>query len=50
MPFYPISQMLRQLLGNTPKSEELPMLAGRLTAVGLKPVEAISPIAPLLNL
>ena len=49
-PFYPVSEMLRQLLGEGAAEEQLAQLATRLTAVGLKPAAAISLLAPLLNL
>jgi len=48
-PFYPISGMLSQLMGDD-APDPLPQLASRLTAVGLKPAEAIPLLAPLLNL
>jgi class 3 adenylate cyclase/predicted ATPase len=47
-PFYPVTDLLRQSLGEG--SDRVAELASRLTAVGLKPVEAIPLLAPLLNL
>jgi len=47
-PFYPISEMLRQLIGDGP--DQLTQLASRLTLTGLDPAEAIPLIAPLVNL
>jgi predicted ATPase len=49
-PFYPISEMLRQLLSDAPLEDQIVQLATLLTAVGLKPAEAVPLIAPLLNL
>jgi class 3 adenylate cyclase/tetratricopeptide (TPR) repeat protein len=52
-PFYPIADLLRQLAlphAGEPADEQLTQLEPRLTAAGLKPAEAISLIAPLLNL
>jgi class 3 adenylate cyclase/predicted ATPase len=49
-PFYPISEMLRQMIGDTSASDSLKQLGSRLTAVGLKAAEAIPLLAPLLNL
>jgi class 3 adenylate cyclase/tetratricopeptide (TPR) repeat protein len=49
-PFYPVSEMLRQMLGETPADNQFEQLATRLAAAGLKPAEAIPLIAPLLNL
>jgi class 3 adenylate cyclase/tetratricopeptide (TPR) repeat protein len=49
-PFYPISEMLQQVLGSTTESEQVVQLAARLTAVGLKLAEAIPLLAPMLNL
>jgi predicted ATPase/class 3 adenylate cyclase len=48
--FYPISEMLRQLVGDAPASGRIAALASRLMTVGLRPAEAIPLIAPLLNL
>ena len=48
-PFYPISAMLRQFVGDTPVQDQIVALASRLTAAGLVPAEAIPLIAPLLN-
>jgi predicted ATPase len=47
-PFYPISEMLRQLIGDAP--DQLTQLASRLTLTGLKPGEVIPLIAPMLSL
>jgi class 3 adenylate cyclase len=49
-PFYPVTEMLRQVLGGTTDPEQVAQLAARLTAVGLKPAEAIPLLAPMLNL
>jgi len=49
-PFHPISEMLRQLVGDTPVEGQIAVLASRLTAAGLAPAEAIPLLAPLLNL
>jgi class 3 adenylate cyclase/tetratricopeptide (TPR) repeat protein len=49
-PFYPISEMLRQMIGDTSASDLLKQLGSRLTAVRLKAAEAIPLLAPLLNL
>jgi len=49
-PFYPITEMLRQFLGDTPPQDQLAQLESRLTASGLNAVEAVPLIAPLLNL
>jgi predicted ATPase len=53
-PFYPVTEMLRQMLLNTSdlsKPEaQLAQLEPRLMAAGVKPTEAIPLIAPLLNL
>jgi tetratricopeptide (TPR) repeat protein len=49
-PFYPVSEMLRQVLGGTTEPEQVIQLAARLTAVGLKPTAAIPLLAPMLNL
>ncbi|MGO9268152.1 MAG: AAA family ATPase [Candidatus Binataceae bacterium] len=49
-PFYLVSEMLRQLVGDTPAQEQIAMLASRLTEAGLAPAEAIPLLAPLLNL
>ncbi|MGO9263479.1 MAG: AAA family ATPase [Candidatus Binataceae bacterium] len=49
-PFYPISEMLWQFIGEAPASDQIAALASRLTAVGLVPAEALPLIAPLLNL
>jgi predicted ATPase/class 3 adenylate cyclase len=48
-PFYPVSEMLRQVLGGTTELEQVIQLAARVTAVGLKPAEAIPLLAPMLN-
>jgi len=50
-PFYPISEMLRQFLSDSPDQvADLAQFAPRLTAAGLNPAEAIPLLAPLLNL
>jgi class 3 adenylate cyclase len=49
-PFYPVTEMLRQFLGDAPTEDQLAQLESRLTAAGLKTAEAIPLIAPLLNL
>jgi tetratricopeptide (TPR) repeat protein len=53
-PFYPVAEMLRQMLGRTSDHSEpadrLAQLAPRLKLAGLRPAEAIPLIAPLLNL
>jgi tetratricopeptide (TPR) repeat protein len=48
-PFYPVTEMLRQVLGGETEPEQVFQLAARLTAVGLKPAEAIPVLAPMLN-
>ncbi|MGH7881125.1 MAG: AAA family ATPase, partial [Candidatus Binataceae bacterium] len=47
-PFYPITELLRQLFGDA--ADPIAQLELRLEAAGLKPDEAIPLIAPLLNL
>jgi tetratricopeptide (TPR) repeat protein len=47
-PFYPVTDLLRQSLGEG--SDWVVELVSPLTAVGLKPAEAIPLLAPLLNL
>jgi predicted ATPase len=49
-PFYPVSEMLRQLLGEAQPQDQVAQLETRLSLAGLKPAEAIPLIAPLLNL
>jgi class 3 adenylate cyclase len=49
-PFYPVTEMLRQFLGDAPAHDQLGQLESRLTLAGLKPAEAIPLIAPLLSL
>jgi class 3 adenylate cyclase len=49
-PFYPVSEMLRQFVGETSLQDQIIELERRLTAAGLKPAEAIPLIMPLLNL
>jgi predicted ATPase len=53
-PFYPITEMLRQMLvtsgDHSEPEEQLAQLAPRLELAGLKGAEAIPMIAPLLNL
>lgn len=49
-PFYPISQLLEQVLADVPTRERLAYLDARLRESGLDPIAAIPLIAPLLNL
>jgi predicted ATPase len=52
-PFYPITELVRDLLawrGAESAAEQLVQLETRLIRAGLKPAEALSLIAPLLNL
>jgi class 3 adenylate cyclase len=49
-PFYAVSELLRQVLGDTPGQEPLAQLEARLIVAGLMPADAIPLIAPLLNL
>ncbi len=50
-PFYPVTEMLRQFLGDAPAARTNSRNSSpRLTLTGLKPAEAIPLIAPLLNL
>jgi predicted ATPase len=52
-PFYPVGEILRQFLGDEPVQDQIAQFAqleSQLTAVGLKPAEALPLIAPLLNL
>jgi class 3 adenylate cyclase/tetratricopeptide (TPR) repeat protein len=49
-PFHPISEMLRQFLGDAAAPDQIIALAPRLRAVGIEPTEALPLIAPLLNL
>jgi class 3 adenylate cyclase/DNA-binding transcriptional ArsR family regulator len=49
-PFYPVTEMLRQFIGDTTAAAQVTQLETRLNAAGLKPVEALPLIAPLLNL
>jgi class 3 adenylate cyclase len=49
-PFYPVTEMLQQLLGDVPVHGQIAQLESRLTLTGLKPAAAIPLIAPLLNL
>ena len=49
-PFYPVSEMLRQFVGEGSPQDQIAELERRLTAAGLKAAEAIPLIAPLLNL
>jgi class 3 adenylate cyclase/ribosomal protein L40E len=53
-PFYPVTEMLRQLLAwrsdDSKPGEQLAQLETRLSLAGLKPGEAVPLIAPLLNL
>jgi class 3 adenylate cyclase len=49
-PFYPVTEMLRQFLGDAPAQDQFAQLESRLMLTGLKPAETIPLIAPLLNL
>ncbi len=49
-PFYPITEMLRQFLGDETIANQPGQLESRLTALGLEAAEAVPLIAPLLNL
>jgi class 3 adenylate cyclase/predicted ATPase len=49
-PFYPVSELLHQVLSDAPGQAALVQLAPRLAAAGLNPAEAIPLLAPLLNL
>jgi class 3 adenylate cyclase len=49
-PFYPVTEMLRQFVGNSTAPNQVAQLEPRLIAAGLKPAEAIPLVAPLLNL
>jgi class 3 adenylate cyclase/predicted ATPase len=49
-PFYPIAELLQQLIGRGTVQERIAALAARLTAIGLNPEEVIPLLAPLLNL
>jgi predicted ATPase len=49
-PFYAVTELLRQIVGEAPSSDLLIQLESRLAEVGLKPPEAIPLLAPLLNL
>jgi class 3 adenylate cyclase len=49
-PFYPITDLLRQFLGDEAAPDQIAQLESRLLAVGLEPAERIPLIAPLLNL
>jgi len=53
-PFYPVTEMMRQMLagsgGRSEPEEQVGQLESRLIAAGLKPADAIPLIAPLLNL
>jgi predicted ATPase len=49
-PFYPVSEMLRQFLGEAQPQDQVAQLETRLSLADLKPAEAIPLIAPLLNL
>ena len=52
-PFYPVTEMLRQMLVTSSEhfepQQQLAQLASRLELAGLKPAESIPLIAPLLN-
>jgi class 3 adenylate cyclase/tetratricopeptide (TPR) repeat protein len=49
-PFYLVSEMLQQFLGDAPPLDQVAELERRLTAAGLKAAETVPLIAPLLNL
>ncbi|HKV55113.1 MAG TPA: adenylate/guanylate cyclase domain-containing protein [Candidatus Binataceae bacterium] len=49
-PFYAVGELLRQILGNAQIPDQIAQLERRLAAAGLRPVEAIPLLAPLLNL
>jgi predicted ATPase len=49
-PFYAVTELLRQVLGEAPEQEQLGQLEARLIAAGLKPTEAIPLPALLPNL
>jgi class 3 adenylate cyclase/tetratricopeptide (TPR) repeat protein len=49
-PFYPVTEILRQFLGDEPTEDRFAQLESRLAASELKAVEAVPLIAPLLNL
>jgi class 3 adenylate cyclase/tetratricopeptide (TPR) repeat protein len=49
-PFYPIIEMLRQLVGDAKAQDPIAQLVSRLRQAGLKPAEAVPLIAPLLTL
>lgn len=52
-PFYPVADMLKQALawsGNESADQQLTLLESSLEAAGLRPVEAIPLLAPLLDL
>jgi class 3 adenylate cyclase/tetratricopeptide (TPR) repeat protein len=52
-PFYPVTEILSKLLswhGNESAEEQLSQLETRVALAGLKPIEALPLIAPLLNL
>jgi predicted ATPase len=49
-PFYPVVELLRQLLGYDPEMQTLPHIEASLTAAGLRPSEAIPLLSPILNL
>jgi class 3 adenylate cyclase/tetratricopeptide (TPR) repeat protein len=49
-PFYPISEMLRQVLTGETAENLIGQLTSRLNAAGLEPPKALPLIAPLLNL
>ena len=49
-PFYPVSEMLRQFLGEAQPQDQVAQLETQLSLAGLKPAETMPLIAPLLNL
>jgi class 3 adenylate cyclase/tetratricopeptide (TPR) repeat protein len=49
-PFYPVTELLRQFVGEASVQEQLAQLESRLIAAGLKAADALPLIAPLLNL
>jgi len=49
-PFYPVTEILRQFLGEAQPQDQVAQLETQLSLAGLKPAETIPLIAPLLNL
>jgi class 3 adenylate cyclase len=49
-PFYPVSEIVRQFVGEALPQDQVAQLETRLSLAGLNPAEAIPLIAPLLNL